>query len=780
MDRLHGFIRWVCTKLAILGGVMLICSAVYTAAEVLARRFLAISLGGASEMAAYAFAISSAWAFSFSLLERAHIRIDALYQLASRPLRALVDVLSVVRLAAYAAHAGLVLVPADRIRGGQPHPRQHAIADADLDSAAALVFGACSVSPGGELSWPSASVLAFVRGDYAWVDRHAGLASNDAQVEAPELVAAAERSIEAERGQGEGGRIMILITFGGMLLLLFLGIPVAVALFGLALGLDWMYAWLPLYRAIGTRAWATSNDILLITIPLFILLGEIMLRSGTTERMYGAMGKWLAWLPGGLMHANIGASLAFAASCGSSVATAATVSTVSIPVIEKFKYNERLFLGSLASGGTLGILVPPSINLIVYGFLTETSVPKLYLAGILPGILLASLFMGTIIVLCLWRPAWGGVPMTSTWIARVMSLPDLLPPMSIFFVVLGSIYAGWATPTEAASLGLLGAMLVAALNGRLTWQMLRESDPRRDAHDRHDRADPGRGLVSELRDVDDRRQPHAERIPQHADFLAVLDPDGGDRLLCRPRHRDGADADDDHHGSDHHAADGLARLRSGMVRHPDRHPVRIGPDLPACRRNAVRRSGHPQPGLNERRLHGGHPLQPHLDRDDRHHHRFSANRALASAHVRVIQHSASRPFSSATINQQERKFIMEKIGGMTLKRPITDEVKKTVLEDLAPEIHEIKDPKLKQMVVDAWALSCCPSSFKRITDIPGWGGPDDFYLKRGNQADHLRGVARFSMLMADDMVKHYPEVIVRPRHLHRGRALPRHRKVLRA
>ena len=268
---------------------------------------------------------------------------------------------------------------------------------------------------------------------------------------------------------------MIPITFGGMLLLLFLGIPVAVALFGLALGLDWMYAWMPLYRAIGTRAWATSNDILLITIPLFILLGEIMLRSGTTERMYGAMGKWLAWLPGGLMHANIGASLAFAASCGSSVATAATVSTVSIPVIEKFKYNERLFLGSLASGGTLGILVPPSINLIVYGFLTETSVPKLYLAGIVPGILLATLFMGTIIVLCLWRPAWGGVPMTSTWIARVMSLPDLLPPMSIFFVVLGSIYAGWATPTEAASLGLLGAMLVAALNGRLTWQMLRES-----------------------------------------------------------------------------------------------------------------------------------------------------------------------------------------------------------------------------------------------------------------------------------------------------------------
>ena len=103
---------------------------------------------------------------------------------------------------------------------------------------------------------------------------------------------------------------------------------------------------------------------------------------------------------------------------------------------------------------------------------------------------------------------------------------------------------------------------------------------------------------------------------------------------------------------------------------------------------------------------------------------------------------------------------METIGGMTLKRPITDELRKTVVDDLSPEIHEIKNQDLKKKVIEAWALSCATSSFKRITDIPGWGGPDDFYLKRGSQADHLRGVARFAMQMADDMVKHYPEVIV--------------------
>jgi C4-dicarboxylate transporter, DctM subunit len=268
---------------------------------------------------------------------------------------------------------------------------------------------------------------------------------------------------------------MLATTFLGMLILLFLGVPVAAGLLALAFGLDALYTAMPLYRALGTRAWATSEDILLVTVPLFILMGEIMLRSGSTERMYGAMGHWLSWLPGGLMHSNIGASMAFAATAGSSVATAATVSTVAVPVINQYGYNERLFLGSLAAGGTLGILIPPSINLIIYGFLTETSVPKLYLAGFIPGVVLGFLFMATVLLICVAKPGWGGKKLEPTWPERFRSLPQLAPTLAIFLLVVGSIYAGWATPTESASLGVVGSLFIAAGYQRLNWPMLREA-----------------------------------------------------------------------------------------------------------------------------------------------------------------------------------------------------------------------------------------------------------------------------------------------------------------
>src|SRR5690606_7120343 len=195
---------------------------------------------------------------------------------------------------------------------------------------------------------------------------------------------------------------------------------------------------------------------------LFIMLGEILLRSGLAERMYNAMSLWLSWLPGGLMHANIGASALFSATSGSSVATAATVGTVAIPQIQKKGYNESLFLGSLAAGGTLGILIPPSINLVIYGVLTNTSVPKLYLAGIIPGLGLAALFMLSIAVACIVKPKWGGEKSQAAWGQRIASLVHLIPPMFIFLLVVGSIYAGLATPTEAAALGVVGALVLAA------------------------------------------------------------------------------------------------------------------------------------------------------------------------------------------------------------------------------------------------------------------------------------------------------------------------------
>lgn len=268
---------------------------------------------------------------------------------------------------------------------------------------------------------------------------------------------------------------MIATAMTILLVLIGLSIPVGAALGVLGLALDPLFSMLPLSRALGELAWSSSTEFLLVAIPLFILLGEVLLRAGFAERMYGAMSLWLSWLPGGLMHANIGASTLFAATSGSSVATAATVGTVAIPQIKRYGYNEPLFLGSIAAGGTLGILIPPSINLVIYGVLTNSSVPQLYLAGIIPGFALAALFMLIIVAVCLVKPSWGGKRITATWGERIVSLQHLLPPLGIFLMVVGSIYAGLATPTEAAALGVLGALLLAACFKRLSLSMLREA-----------------------------------------------------------------------------------------------------------------------------------------------------------------------------------------------------------------------------------------------------------------------------------------------------------------
>jgi C4-dicarboxylate transporter, DctM subunit len=268
---------------------------------------------------------------------------------------------------------------------------------------------------------------------------------------------------------------MILTALIALLVLMALAIPIAASLGVLGLLLDWKFSMLPLSRAVGEMAWTTSNEFLLVSVPLFILLGELLLRAGFAERMYGALVHWVSWLPGGLMHSNIAACGIFAATSGSSVATAATVGTVALPQAKRFGYNERLFLGTLAAGGTLGILIPPSINMIIYAVLTNSSVPKLYLAGIIPGIVLMILFSIVVILACAWRPSLGGQRIISTWGDRISGLKHLIPPLGIFFVVVGSIYAGIATPTEAASLGVVAAMLLAAAVGKLSFPMLKQA-----------------------------------------------------------------------------------------------------------------------------------------------------------------------------------------------------------------------------------------------------------------------------------------------------------------
>lgn len=243
----------------------------------------------------------------------------------------------------------------------------------------------------------------------------------------------------------------------------------------LAFGLDFFFSPFPLIRGLGQVVWSSTDSATLIAIPFFVLLGEILVRSGVAERTYKALDAWVSWLPGGLIHANIATSTLFSATSGSSVATAATVATVAMPQAERLGYDQKLFSGAIAAGGTLGILIPPSINLIVYGFLTESSIPQLFLAGLLPGLLMALAFMVMVAIVCMGWPALGGPRRTVSWGARIRALADLVPILGLFIAIVGSIYLGLATPTEAAAVGVAISMLIAAMRRRLNLPVIRDA-----------------------------------------------------------------------------------------------------------------------------------------------------------------------------------------------------------------------------------------------------------------------------------------------------------------
>ncbi|GHH01176.1 TRAP transporter large permease [Pseudodonghicola xiamenensis] len=258
---------------------------------------------------------------------------------------------------------------------------------------------------------------------------------------------------------------MIWTVAVSLLGLMALSIPVGIVLFILGIGVGEFFSAFPLLRGLGQVIWSSSSSSTLIAIPLFVLLGEILVRGGVAARTYGALDKWLSWLPGGLIHANIATATMFSATSGSSVATAATVATVAMPQADRLNYDPKLFSGAIAAGGTLGILIPPSINLIVYGFLTETSIPQLFSAGLVPGLLMALAFVIVTAVICKLRPGLGGPSRSFSWSDRMRSLVQLVPIIILFTVVIGSIYAGWATPTESAAIGVVIAVLIAMTLG---------------------------------------------------------------------------------------------------------------------------------------------------------------------------------------------------------------------------------------------------------------------------------------------------------------------------
>lgn len=264
----------------------------------------------------------------------------------------------------------------------------------------------------------------------------------------------------------------ITIGFVVMMGLLFIGFPVAVVMVAMGVGGGMLLYGPVLLQSMGPVLWGVQNENVLTAIPLFILLGELLLRSGIADRMYGALALWLGRLPGGLLHTNIGCCALFAATSGSSVATAATVGTVALPALSERNYTPSRSLGSLAAGGTLGILIPPSVNLLVYGSLANVSVGQLFIAGIVPGILLTLSFMGFIALQHYWRSDDVILPDRASRTERIRALRHLMPPAVVFLIVMGSIYLGIATPTESAALAVIAALYFVWREGQLSFAFL--------------------------------------------------------------------------------------------------------------------------------------------------------------------------------------------------------------------------------------------------------------------------------------------------------------------
>jgi C4-dicarboxylate transporter DctM subunit len=263
----------------------------------------------------------------------------------------------------------------------------------------------------------------------------------------------------------------VLGGFGIMLMLMVLGLPIAAAMAAVGIVGGMLAYGLPFMNSIAPVVWGVHNDSLLTAIPMFVLMGELLLRSGIADRMFGALAAWLGRLPGGLLHTGLGCSALFAATSGSSVATAATIGTVALPSLHQRGYPMHLSLGSIAAGGTLGILIPPSVNMIVYGSITDTSIGQLFIAGIIPGVLLTGCFMLFIAVYSLLTgnsQREDAVPLS----ARLRLLKDLMPPAVVFLVVMGSLYGGVATTTESAALGVMVSVFFTWRSGRLRWKLL--------------------------------------------------------------------------------------------------------------------------------------------------------------------------------------------------------------------------------------------------------------------------------------------------------------------
>jgi C4-dicarboxylate transporter DctM subunit len=254
------------------------------------------------------------------------------------------------------------------------------------------------------------------------------------------------------------------------LLVLFLGstIWVGISLMLVGIGSFIFFTGSPPMKILSNILWNNTNSSTMMALPLFIFMGEILFRSKISENLFKGLAPWMTFLPGRLLHVNIMASSMFAAVSGSSAATTVTVGKISLPELLKRNYSRSLSIGTLAGAGTLGFLIPPSMMMIVYGIAANVSIGKLFIAGLIPGAMLAIGFSAYTMIRCLLNPDLAPKEDSYTWAERIKAIPFLFPVIFLIVMVLGSIYAGWATPTEAASVGALGSLFFAFISRSLT------------------------------------------------------------------------------------------------------------------------------------------------------------------------------------------------------------------------------------------------------------------------------------------------------------------------
>ena len=258
--------------------------------------------------------------------------------------------------------------------------------------------------------------------------------------------------------------------------LLATGVWVGLALMGVAwVGME-LFTTRPVGDAMVTTIWASSSSWTLTALPLFIWMGEILFRTRLSEDMFKGLSPWLAKLPGGLVHTNIVGCTVFAAVSGSSAATLSTVGKMSIPELRARNYPEKMIIGTLAGAATLGLMIPPSLALIVYGVTVNESITKLFFAGVLPGLILAVMFMAYVAFVALTSKDWNPTVETDMSFAdKLRNSRFLLPVFALIVVVIGSMYLGFATATEAAAIGVIGALMLALLQGSLNWTSFQQS-----------------------------------------------------------------------------------------------------------------------------------------------------------------------------------------------------------------------------------------------------------------------------------------------------------------